>query len=575
MHPAVPQAAATLAFASALALSMGLRREHWSVHRYLLGILAGLVIWTVGALVRFGSGDEAGLILGWRLLFAGVGLVGPLWVLLAARYARVEPLRRHPALGALSFVPLGLSYAALWSNDLHHLFARGTSRALLAQGVRAWAGPFFWLFVGWSHACIVGACLLYGWAALRAGTVRERRRAEVLTAAAGLPALSNALYLLHLLPLPYDPTPVALAVSCMLLSASLSGIHRTEALPLARRDVIEHLRDGVLVADAEGRVVDANPAAERLLGARAAGLRERPLAAVLSPLVEIAGVQAEASLRAALVDPASPAQLELETRDGRGLELRVARVSGAGGEPSGGLVLLRDRTEERRYERLARRSQRLETTSALAAGIAHEVNNPLAFVRANLNHLARLAHLVEERRGALAPDAAEELGELPQVVAETLEGVRRIGQIVSGLGRLAHAPADPPAELELNALVADAVALSGLQALDGVALETDLAPGTLPLTGSAERLAQALLSLLVNSKQALASRGGGRVRVSTRGDPEQVEVELEDDGPAGSARPPGLGLSLASDVAREHEGALAVLPSPLGGARFVLRLPRG
>ena len=65
------------------------------------------------------------------------------------------------------------------------------------------------------------------------------------------------------------------------------------------------------------------------------------------------------------------------------------------------------------------------------------------------------------------------------------------------------------------------------------------------------------------------------MRVSTRGDPEQVEVELEDDGPAGSARPPGLGLSLASDVAREHEGALAVLPSPLGGARFVLRLPRG
>ena len=95
MHPAVPQAAATLAFATALALSMGLRRERWPVHRYLLGILTGLAIWTLGALMRFSNGSEAIRILGFRLLFAGVGLVGPLWLLLAAHYARVEWLRRN------------------------------------------------------------------------------------------------------------------------------------------------------------------------------------------------------------------------------------------------------------------------------------------------------------------------------------------------------------------------------------------------------------------------------------------------------------------------------------------------
>ena len=574
MHPAVPQAAATLAFATALALSMGLRRERWPVHRYLLGILTGLAIWTLGALMRFSNGSEAIRILGFRLLFAGVGLVGPLWLLLAAHYARVEGLRRRPARGALAFVPLLVAYAALWSNDLHHLFAREIPPPPMAHRLGAWAGPFFWLFAGWSHACIAGASLLYGSAALHAHTQQERRRASVLAAASALPALSSALYLLRLLPLPYDPTPVALAVACMLLSASMSGLQRPEALPLARRDVIEHLRDGVLVADAEGRVVDANPAAECLLGARAASLREQSLAALLSPLVGAAGPQAEAALRTALADPGAPARLELETADGRGLELRVARVSGAGGEPSGGFVLLRDRTEERRYERLARRSQRLETTSALAAGIAHEVNNPLAFVRANLSHLARLAEIVEKRRDTLGPDEAEQLGELTQVVAETLEGVQRIGTIVSGLGRLARAPADPPGDLELNALVADAVALSGLQALEGVALETALAPGTLAFAGSGERLAQAVLSLLVNAKQVLAPRGCGRVRVVTHAEPGAVAVEVEDDGPGGSARPPGLGLSLASDVAREHEGTLEVLPSPLGGARFVLRLPR-
>lgn len=283
MHPAVPQAAATLAFATALALSMGLRRERWPVHRYLLGILTGLAIWTLGALMRFSNGSEAIRILGFRLLFAGVGLVGPLWLLLAAHYARVEWLRRRPARGALAFVPLLVAYAALWSNDLHHLFAREIPPPPMAHRLGAWAGPFFWLFAGWSHACIAGASLLYASAALHVHTQHERRRASVLAAASALPALSSALYLLRLLPLPYDPTPVALAVACMLLSASMSGLQRPEALPLARRDVIEHLRDGVLVADAEGRVVDANPAAECLLGARAASLREQSLAVLLSP----------------------------------------------------------------------------------------------------------------------------------------------------------------------------------------------------------------------------------------------------------------------------------------------------
>ena len=109
------------------------------------------------------------------------------------------------------------------------------------------------------------------------------------------------------------------------------------------------------------------------------------------------------------------------------------------------------------------------------------------------------------------------------------------------------------------------------------------------MRGSSERLVQAVLNLIVNARQALAERGEGRIRIETRASPQCLEIRVHDDGPGvpealaerifdpffttrGGEGGAGLGLSIAFDIVREHEGALLLDPSP-AGACFVIRLP--
>ncbi|HYG67608.1 MAG TPA: ATP-binding protein [Anaeromyxobacteraceae bacterium] len=233
---------------------------------------------------------------------------------------------------------------------------------------------------------------------------------------------------------------------------------------------------------------------------------------------------------------------------------------------------LEERVAEKTREVL--RADRLATLGGIAAGFAHEIGNALNVIRGYTGVILR--ELPEDHPNR--PDA---------------DAVRREVQRAAGLierflvfarARTVHPHAQP-----VEPILRDAVEVIGPSAAQAhVVREIEIAPGLPDVVADAELLRQAFLNLGVNAVQAMASRGGGRLRVRARADGTAVVVEFQDDGPGmdpstaahvfepfftTKATGTGLGLSIVRQAAEAHGGSVEVESAPNVGATFRVRLP--
>jgi signal transduction histidine kinase len=232
---------------------------------------------------------------------------------------------------------------------------------------------------------------------------------------------------------------------------------------------------------------------------------------------------------------------------------------------------------------------RLALVGQLAAGVAHEINNPLAFIKSNVQWID-----TEWRRGALG-SGGECAEELPQVLGEALVGINRIGQIVTDLKSFAHAG---PPEVEPTVLadaLDEALRMARVRLHGTVQVEAGLPPTLPPVLASPRQLIQVLLNLLVNAADALetleleAPTAPRWVRIEASTLPDHVELSVSDSGPGipdeirgrlfepffttkGPKKGTGLGLALSRELMQRMGGALELCPGP--GTRFRIRIPR-
>ncbi|HEX8703426.1 MAG TPA: ATP-binding protein, partial [Myxococcaceae bacterium] len=244
-------------------------------------------------------------------------------------------------------------------------------------------------------------------------------------------------------------------------------------------------------------------------------------------------------------------------------------------------VMVRDITEQRESQMRLRLNERMAAIGMLAAGVAHEINNPLAFVSSNLCYIEK-----ELRRLNLAPG---DLGEMMEAITDAREGADRMRDIVQSLRALARGDSISTHPMDLHEVLENSVHLiwGRLRSRGMLARDYGELP---PVLGNSVQLSQVFVNLLINAVQALPERGG-EIRLVTRlHNDSHVMVEVQDTGcgipaehldrvfePFFTTKPvgegTGLGLSISHDIVRGLGGELTVSSIVGQGTTFRVLLP--
>lgn len=359
------------------------------------------------------------------------------------------------------------------------------------------------------------------------------------------------------------------ALYFILLAQDYRSVRRAlQEMRTYMQHVVESMADGLLSVDVQGRITMVNPKACQLLTLSPADLAGRLFADVFG--------------RTALaLDPVLTRGLPLEEREiewasssGEAIPLAVSvtPLTGDQGEVQGAVVLLRDLRTLKALQQRVERTERLAALGRLAAGVAHEIRNPLGAIRGLVQYFQ-----------ATWKEHSEQRTYLDVIVRE----VDRLNRVVSDLVEFAR-PREPQREPhDLVEVVRHAVTLLEPDVrAKGLQIVPDLDDRLPPLLVDRDLLLQALLNIFLNAVEAMEP--GGVLRIQLAANPGWVELAIQDTGggiPAehlGRLFDPffttkqqgtGLGLAIAHSVIQVHEGEINIDSTLGGGTTVTIRLP--
>jgi PAS domain S-box-containing protein len=342
------------------------------------------------------------------------------------------------------------------------------------------------------------------------------------------------------------------------------------------RSVVESLREGLIALDRDGRILAWNRAMEQWCGVPGDELMGRTLFDVNPNFKHEAVAE---PLRRLLRGDLEEFKLEgvpHETLRGERVAWNIRGGLIRHGAAAAGVVLLvEDITARVGLERVARQSEKLAALGTLAAGLAHELNNPIGIISSRAELM-----LLEAESAPLAADVAEDL----RVIHRHAQRVARIAQ---GLLSFSRHSSGERGRVDLNRVVDETLLLvEKMIVKDGIAFRRALTPGLPPIWGDANALQQVVMNLVTNARDAV--KGGGEISVETSAAVEPaggVQLVVRDSGPGippeilpkifdpfftTKAQGTGLGLSISYGIVREHQGTVDVHSAPGKGTIFVL-----
>jgi two-component system, NtrC family, sensor kinase len=364
---------------------------------------------------------------------------------------------------------------------------------------------------------------------------------------------------------------VGIAIDNSKLYQSLQRkVDEYERLKEFSENIVESIHVGILAADLEDRVESWNSQVEKLTGV----LRQDAVGRKLRELLpgdlcdQLEGSRDDGGVQ-------NIYQYLFQAREAT-LNIAAAPLISREGDRIGRLIILDDVTDRAELERRLIQADKLSSIGLLAAGVAHEVNTPLAVISTYAQMLAK----------QISGDA-QKAPLLEKIARQTF----RASEIVNSLLNFSRTAATEFVPVDLNKVVRETLTLVEHQFANvGVKPELLLDDSIALVKGSPGKLQQVFLNLLLNARDAMES--GGALTVETRQSNGAVRVSVRDTGAGiaaenlarifdpffttkGAKKGTGLGLSVSYGIVREHGGDITVQSQPGKGTQFLLTFPVG
>jgi len=364
-------------------------------------------------------------------------------------------------------------------------------------------------------------------------------------------------------------------VAIALDNSQLYGSLEQKAAEVARlkdfsENIVESLNVGVMAVDLNGTVDAWNSRMEQLIGATRADAVGR-LFSELLPEELVREIEAQG-------DEEKVTGIYKQRLDYRGravvLNVSITPLVGKSGEKIGRLLLFDDVTQRERMEEQMSQTEKLTSLGLLAAGVAHEVNTPLAVIS---NYIQMLAKEM--------PEGDPRQSIIEKIVKQTF----RASEIVNNLLNFSRTGPSELADIDVNRVVEETLSLVAHPLKTAQIQVVKQLDGALPpVRGSANKLQQVFLNLFLNARDAMPQ--GGMLEVRTVSHNGTVEIDIADTGngiarehihkifdPFFTTKPgsrgTGLGLSVSYGIIREHAGKIDVRSTPGRGTSFHVEFP--
>ena len=574
------------AITSLATLRLAWPRRKLPLVRAFIALLVGTVIWSSFNVLELSNATFAGKLMFVWLQYIGIIGIPFAWLAFAMLYSGYERWLRWRTVA----LPITLQVATvvgMLTNERFELF--WPERALRfdpAVGIyylETSNGPLWYNHVAVSYTLILIGTVLIFRSLLRSPPL-YRFQALALLAGVLLPWIASILYVTKLSPLTQlDPTPIAFAFTGVAFWIGITRFQMLDLIPAARDAVLEHMGDAVLVLDHERRIVDANPAALRLVG--------RPISAVTGRMVRDLLPGQERLI--ARFRELSTVATEITVDRGRGQEhydLRISPVSDRRGQVTGRVIVLRDIGAQKRFEaELQQAKEDAEAASraksAFLANMSHELRTPLNAINGFSEIMAgeMFGPLGDSKYKGYAADILKSGQHLLSLINDILD----MAKIEAGKLTLHYET------VSLKEIVDDAARLMrGKIQEAGLNLLVDAAD--LPdIDADYRGLKQVVLNLISNAVK-FTPEGGDIVVALSREDDDRVRVAVTDTGIGIAAedlsrlaRPfeqvegqhskttqgTGLGLALTKSLIELHGGTLTIDSVPGRGTTVGFDLP--
>jgi PAS domain S-box-containing protein len=590
------------------------RHRRASAGASLVVVLAAAGWWSLAYALELAATDLPTKLRWGDAKWLGVALLPPAWFAFTMRYTRRDRWVNWATMAALAVPPVAV--IVLLAIPATHDLVRYYPPSAAADPAEAIAqvGPLFWPFLVYADLVVWGCTALFVWTLLRLSRLYWRQ-SLLLIVTLLLPILANLLHNLNVRPFgQVELTPFLLVLTGAVLVWGIFRFRLLDLAPIARSRIFQLMQDAVVVLDPYGRVVDANLAAEPLLG--------QPVGQVVGqPLAQLVPGWATALSRARGASTSSDTSREEAIIAGRGYELTVSALPDRQGQPTGDLLIARDVSERRQAERDLRDSLAREqaVTERLSAALQREqaaakrLADALEREQTAAQHLRELDEMKDAFLQAVSHDLRTPLtsvlgiaatldrghqllaaGEVRDLLGRLAGNARKLGRLLTNLLDLERltqgSTLDPDRQrVDLGELVSRIVKDTGPELLGERPISLETAPVLIAVDApKVERIVENLLANAARHTPAgtpvwvrVQTAGGGALMVvedAGPGVPAEVRQAIFQpfrQGPTITAHAPGTGIGLALVVrfAGMHGGRAWVQERPGGGASFRVFLP--